>query len=184
MMSASQFAELQYNTLRREIEKSKDNMLKFVVGGSAVVPAAQYLGDKFSIGAITLALPIVVVVLVLLFLAENRAVMRAGTYILTEIEPHIDGIQGWETWLSSGAEDKGVRAVEKLVIVSFALVSASYFVVSIVLAARHAAEVFGNSGQYLVTGSYVAIGLGLTWVLYKQAQTNTEGDRKGRNTEN
>jgi hypothetical protein len=174
MMSASQFAEIQYNSLRKEIEKSKENMLKFIVGGSAVVPAAQYLGDKFSIGAITLALPIVVVVMVLLFLAENHAMMRAGTYILTEIEPHVDGIRGWETWLSSRASDNGARTVDKLVVISFALVSASYFIVSIVLAARYAAEAFGSGGQYLVTGIYVSVGFGLTTILYKQARTDTQ----------
>lgn len=83
------FVELEYASLRKEIETSKANMFKLAVGGSAVIPAAQSVAASYSIGAITLALPLVVVVLVLLFLAENHAVMRAGTYILQEIEPKI-----------------------------------------------------------------------------------------------
>ena len=66
------FLELQYSTLRKEIETAKSNMFKLVVGGAAVIPAAQSLANTYSIGAITLALPLIVVVLVLLFLTENR----------------------------------------------------------------------------------------------------------------
>ena len=94
LMDPKKFTELQYTTLRKEIEHSRSNMFKLVIGGSAVIPTAQHLADKFSIGIITLALPMVVVVLVLLFLSENHAIMRAGTYIKEEIECHIEGSVG------------------------------------------------------------------------------------------
>lgn len=74
------FLEIQYTTLRKEIETSKANMFKLVVGGAAVIPTAQSLASTYSIGIITLALPLIVVVLVLLFLTENHSMMRAGTY--------------------------------------------------------------------------------------------------------
>lgn len=171
------FLELQYITLRKEIEDSKSNMFKLVVGGSAVIPTAQSLANTYSIGAITLALPLIVVVLVLLFLAENHAMMRAGTYILEEIEPNIEGVTGWETWLNSVKGSIGKRTVDKLLIFAFAVLAASYFMVSVVLAARHALQEFGQQGQYLIGGAYIGIGVVLVFILYSQAQTDTKSSK-------
>lgn len=167
------FLELQYVTLRKEIEASKSNMFKLVVGGSAVIPAAQSLANTYAIGAITLALPLIVVVLVLLFLAENHAMMRAGTYILEEIEPNIEGVTGWETWLSSAKGNIGKRTVDKLLVFAFSILAASYFMVSVVLAARHALQEFGQQGQYLISGAYIGVGIVLVFILYSQAKTDT-----------
>jgi hypothetical protein len=170
----SKFVELEYATLRKEIETSKANMFKLAVGGSAVIPAAQSVADSYSIGVITLALPLVVVVLVLLFLVENHSMMRAGTYILQEIEPKIDGVKGWETWLNSVQMGSGTRTVDKLLVFAFSVLAASYFIVSVVLAARFALREFGQQGQYVVGGIYVLLGAALSFALYSQAQTDTK----------
>ena len=168
------FIELQYDTLRKEIETSKSNMFKLIIGGSAVIPTAQSIAVTYSIGAITLALPLIVVVLVLLFLAENHAMMRAGTYILEEIESKIEGVKGWETWLSSANENTGKRTVDKLLVFAFSILAASYFIVSVILAARYAHQEFGQQGQYLISSVYIGIGGILVYVLYSQAQTDTK----------
>lgn len=170
----SKFIELEYATLRKEIETSKANMFKLAVGGSAVIPAAQSLADSYSMGVITLALPLIVVVLVLLFLAENHAVMRAGTYILQEIETKVAGVKGWETWLHAVEANTGNRTVDKLLIFAFSVLTASYFIVSVVLAARHALQEFGQQGQYLIGGFYVLLGAALSFFLYSQARTDTK----------
>jgi len=170
----SKFIELEYATLRKEIETSKANMFKLVVGGSAVIPAAQSVADSYSIGVITLALPLVVAVLVLLFLAENHAVMRAGTYILQEIEPKIDGMKGWETWLNSVQTNTGTRTVDKLLVFAFSVLAASYFIASVALAVRYAFREFGQQGQYVVGGIYALLGAALSFVLYSQARTDTK----------
>ena len=167
------FLELQYATLRKEIEVSKSNMFKLVVGGGALIPTAQSLANTYSIGVITLALPLIVVVLVLLFLAENHAMMRAGTYILEQIEPNIEGVIGWETWLNSSKGDVAKRTVDKLLIFAFAVLAASYFMVSVVLAARFAFQEFGQQGQYLVAGAYIFVGAILAFILYSHAKTDT-----------
>lgn len=169
----NQFLELQYNTLRKEIEVSKSNMFKLIVGGAGIIPAAQSVADVYAIGAITLALPLIVVVLVLLFLAENHAMMRAGTYILEQIEPKVKGITGWETWLSSAEKGSGKRTVDKLLILAFSILAASYFLVSVILAARYAFQEFGQQGQYLIIGAYVGIGMLFSFILYSQAKTDT-----------
>lgn len=173
-VSREKFTELEYESLRREIETSKANMFKLVVGGAAVVPAAQSLANTYDIGAITLALPLIVVVLVLLFLTENHAVMRAGTYILEKIEPNVEGSGGWETWLNSSRDKTNKRTVDKLLIFAFAVLASCYFIVSVVLAVRHALREFGMQGQYLIGGVYLGIGVVLAFVLYSQARTNTE----------
>lgn len=167
------FIELQYTTLRKEIETSKTNMFQLIVGGAAVIPAAQSLANTYSIGIVTLALPLIVVVLVLLFLTENHSMMRAGAYILEHIEPHIPDVVGWETWLNSNKGTSGKRTVDKLLVFSFAVLASCYFIVSVVLAARHALHEFGHRGQYLTSGIYIGIGIVLMFVLYSQAQTNT-----------
>jgi hypothetical protein len=132
------------------------------------------VADSYSIGVITLALPLVVVVLVLLFLVENHSMMRAGTYILQEIEPKIDGVKGWETWLNSVQIGSGTRTVDKLLVFAFSVLAASYFIVSVVLAARFALREFGQQGQYVVGGIYVLLGSALSFALYSQAQTDTK----------
>ena len=177
-MDRDKFLELEYLTLRKEIENAKTNLFKLVIGGAAVIPAAQSLANSYAIGAITLALPLIVVVLVLLFLTENHSMMRAGTYILEQIEPSIDGGQGgWETWLNSTRGGSGKRTVDKLLIFAFAVLASCYFMVSVVLASRHALQAFGHKGQYLIAGGYVGIGLVLVFILYSQAQTDTRPDR-------
>ena len=174
IIGRQRFIELEYLTLRKEIETAKSNMFKLVVGGAAVIPAAQSFANTYSIGSITLALPLIVVVLVLLFLTENHSIMRAGTYILDQIEPNVEGATGWETWLNSAKGGAGKRTVDKLLIFAFALLAASYFMVSVVLATRHALQEFGQQGQYLIGGAYLGIGVVLVFVLYSQAQTDTK----------
>lgn len=171
------FLELEYVTLRKEIETAKSNLFKLVVGGAAVIPTAQSLANTYSIGAITLALPLIVVVLVLLFLTENHSMMRAGTYILEQIEPNVEGATGWETWLNSAKGGTGKRTVDKLLILAFAVLAASYFMVSVVLAARFALQEFGLQGQYLVGGAYLGVGVVLVFILYSQAQTDTKASK-------
>lgn len=167
----------EYQTLRKEIETSKSNMFKLVVGGAAIIPAAQSLAINYSIGVLTLALPLIVVVLILLFLTENHSVMRAGTYILEKIEPRVEGKAGWETWLNSEKGGHSRRTVDKLLIFAFSILAAAYFMLSVVLATRHALQEFGQQGQYLFAGAYVGIGMILAFVLYSQAQTNTKSAR-------
>jgi hypothetical protein len=170
----ARFIELEYQTLRSEIEKSKESMFKLLVGGAAVIPAAQSVAITYEIAAITFALPLIVVVLVILFLAENHSVMRAGKYILEQIEPRVEGEGGWETWLHSMARQRaGTRTVDKLLIFAFAILASCYFVVSVVLAVRHAVLEFGQRGQYLFGLLYLLVGLALAPYIYAQARTDT-----------
>lgn len=173
-MDENKFLELQFLTLRAEIEKAKDNMFKLAIGGGAAVPAAQYIADTYSIGMIILALPLVVVVLVLLFIAENRSMMRAGTYILKVIEPRIQGVMGWETWLSTSTVTNGTRIVDKLVILAFSIIASGYFVLAVVMAASYAYTEFGENGKYLTFAAYCSVGAILAYIIYSLGSTDTD----------
>lgn len=173
ILEKQSFLLMEYESLRGEISVAKRNMFQLTVGGAAIIPAAQSLSLTFSIDAITLALPLIVVVLVLLFLAENHTMMRAGTYILENIEPVIQEKGGWETWLASSDKLSTTRSVDKMVVFSFSILTSCYFVASFVLAWKHAEKLFGQQGQYLLGGAYASIGLVLASLLYSKAQTST-----------
>lgn len=132
-MNQNEFRRLEFETLRREIEISRDLRFKLMTGGTTVVPAAQFLSQKFEIGALSTIIPVLVVVIAVLFIAENNAIMRCGRYIRTEIESNVDGVLGWEHWLESQA-DFDSRLVDRLVLLSFYALMAVYFAAAVLFA--------------------------------------------------
>jgi len=176
---AERFLELQYSSLRREIEQCKSRLFQIAVGGAIVVPAAQYIADVHRIGSITLALPLLVVILVLLFLSENHAIMRCGSYLLQHVEPLVPGVVCWEEWLHSSHQSR-LRSVDRLVVLAFSVLAGVYFLVSVTMAANFARDQFGQQGQYLVAGLYLGLGVVLGALVYWQSQTNTQADTAGQ----
>lgn len=168
------FALLEYESLRAEIAVAKRNMFQLIMGGAAIVPAAQSLAISYSIGPVTLALPLVLLVLVLMFISENRAMMRAGQYILEKIEPQFSNNGGWESWLNTSNGIVETRSVDRILIFAFSVLSSFYFIVSVVLAWKYASDEFGGSGKYIVAIAYVVVGIALAIILYSQAQTDTK----------
>lgn len=168
------FALLEYESLRNEIATAKKNMFQLIVGGAAIIPAAQSIAVSYSIGPVTLALPLILLVLVLMFISENRAMMRAGQYILEKIEPKFSYEGGWESWLNTSNGITETRSVDRILIFAFSVLSSFYFIVAVVLAWQYASEEFGGSGKYVVATAYVAVGVVLAIILYSQAQTDTQ----------
>ena len=168
------FLLLEYESLRNEIAVAKKNMFQLIIGGAAIIPAAQSVATSYSIGAVTLALPLILLVLVLMFISENRSMMRAGQYILENVEPVFGKNGGWESWLNTSNGESRTRSVDKILIFAFSILSSFYFVVSVILAWRYASAEFGNQGKYVVAVSYFAVGIFLAIILYSQAQTDTE----------
>ncbi len=140
-LEAQRFYELQYLTLRKEIEDTHARMFTLLIGGSALVPAAQFLSEAFRAGVFLVVLPFLVVVLVLLFLSQNVAIMRCGQYIREHIEAKIPDITGWETWEEQRDDNGGGRIgdrriVDNLLNYGFYLLSGLYYVVSVYLAEK------------------------------------------------
>lgn len=173
-VDVKEFALLEYESLRIEIAVAKKNMFQLIMGGAAIIPAAQSLAISYSIGPVTLALPLILLVLVLMFISENRAMMRAGQYILEKIEPQFSKDGGWESWLNTSNGIDETRSVDRILIFAFSVLSSFYFIVSVVLAWKYAADEFGRNGKYIVAIAYVVVGVVLATILYSQAQTDTK----------
>jgi len=162
-MDLDKFVELQYQTLRKEIEVTKERIFKIMTGGATVVPLAQFLALSYDLGIITLLLPFLVVIVILLFLSEMNALMRCGRYIRTEIEPLFNAkkITGWETWLESHV-DIDTRKVDKYVGYSFYILTFFYYILSVFLASGYAYQAYGIIGLSISLGLYIAVSI---WVL-------------------
>lgn len=173
-VDSKDFLLMEYESLRSEIAVAKKNMFQLIIGGAAIIPAAQSVATSYEIGSITLALPMILLVLVLMFISENHAMMRAGQYILENIEPKFQATGGWEAWLNTANGISKTRSVDRILIFAFSVLSSFYFIVSVVLAWRYAAAEFGNGGKYLVALVYLVVGVILAGILYSQARTDTE----------
>lgn len=141
----NKFLELEYTTLRKEIEDAKGRAFKILAGEAFAIPAAQFLigvklpeEERFVI----IFLPVLILILVLRFLYENNSIIRCGIYIRYHIEPHMKlPSKAWEEWLEDtgrikkrGNRNYCPREVEKTMKQSFYLLSIIYYIFSVLLA--------------------------------------------------
>lgn len=180
LICCEDFAVAEFNSLRTEIKETKARM--FRLSGIALVgaPSSYFASQVYDLGLLTLFLPILIALLLTSYLAESTALMRAGEYIRTAIEPRVDrprGVSGgWETWLE---EEKRYRRHDRLNsfnhYVFFALLFfASVFVAMKLLAQEYPPEYF-IGGLVLYTG--VAIGCLQLMRSYWSASTRTSRHR-------
>ena len=130
-----EFAKLEYQTLRKEIEESKQRLFLVVAGGLSVVTTADFFAVRGNAGIFSLLLPFMVLAFALLFLSQHNAKFRAGRYIRKHIEHDFKGIApGWENWLE---EDKGKhREADKCIKRGFLLIFVTYYSFSAYLAGK------------------------------------------------
>ena len=180
-LTLQKFNELQFLTLRKEIEETKGRLFLLTVGGAALVPAAKLFASTSSLEEITLLLPLLVCVLVLLFLSENNALMRAGSYILHHIERPLYGYTdqqplrgpvGWERYLQGGKRWR-TRLVDVLAAWAFMLYALGYYIVTAFLA-FHWANSRSPELAYLAGGVYAALLLCIASVVLYCFRGNTD----------
>lgn len=102
-MDRNDFVAQQYISLRREIESQQSRLFWIVVIGLLGLPVLSYFllsADNRS----WVILPLFVLVLIILFLAQQSQMMRAGRYIREFLEERVDFSPGWESWLESRPE--------------------------------------------------------------------------------
>jgi hypothetical protein len=99
MMGEDDFLKIEYVALRAEIIATQQRNFQTIGFGVLGLPALNYVLHNQDIQVISLALPVVVVVIVFLYLADNQGVLRCGRYIRLCIEPRVAGTLGWENWL-------------------------------------------------------------------------------------
>jgi hypothetical protein len=118
-MSAEEFMKQQYLTLRDEIRASKARIFILLVIGTLLIPAVGYFA-KESIGTFASAsMPFVIIIMMIAFLMEQNSIIRAGRYLKLHVEPHIEGLMTWETWLESNHR---LRDTDRYFFSSFLLV--------------------------------------------------------------
>lgn len=166
-----EFAKLEYETLRKEIENSKKRLFQIVAGGISINTAADYLaivnGDK----AFSLLLPFLVLAFALLFLSQNKAKFRAGHYIKEKIEPNLRKITpGWEHWL----EDH--READNYIRIGFLIVFSAYYSFSTYLAGKAIggmyAKIDATNLQNLTWFSFLIFGLVFACYLISHSKTS------------
>jgi len=124
----------QFNTLRGEIKATKTRIFWIVALGLFGVPLITFLAEsREQAEFVTPMIPYVVIVLIVMFIAEHTALMRAGQYIRCNIEPRSNETLGWETWLEG---HPGVRLLDKHFFAVFVLVFFVYYFMSIGFAVR------------------------------------------------
>lgn len=176
-MDRDEFLKHQFLTLRKEVEESKNRVFQTMGFGLVVVPGSHYLAQTYKLDTAILSLPLLVVVVALVYLAENNAIMRCGRYIKHHIEPQVSDMVGWESWLER-TSTFDTRAVDRNMSYAFYLLFLVYFAGSVFMATRFALAEFGNLCGAALLGGYFAVG---TWFLIflvrtSKVSTSTLGD--------
>ena len=99
-MDRREYLTQQFATLRREIEGHQTRAFWTVVIGLLGIPVIAYFLLEGDV-PIWMAMPFFLLVLMVLFLAQQNFMMRAGRYIREHIETQIEFTPGWETWIES-----------------------------------------------------------------------------------
>jgi hypothetical protein len=195
-MTKDDFQKMQYEALRQEILSTQQRSLQTLGFGALSVPATTYLAEVHNLPALSLTIPLLILGIALLYLADNHGITRCGAYIREHIEKDLNdnNFSGWETWLES---EQGRRSTERYTTWGFYLLFLLYFLASVFLAWKYVWENVWRGYQlwlsvcavafYLVLG--VAVGrhivrslrLGTTYAEKKSAGSQgVDSTRHGR----
>jgi hypothetical protein len=160
-MESDAFLLHQFNTIRDEIKAVKARSFWIVAIGLFGVPIITFLAG-FTEKFVSLLVPYVVLVTIILFVAEQSALMRCGRYIRQVIEPNFKSIVGWEAWLESR---KDLRLMDRHFFACFIIVFFVYYFMTIGVAMQTLwSEVDqSQSGQYWLYGAMVSYLIGAIW---------------------
>jgi hypothetical protein len=176
-MDKARFQELQYLTLRKEVEDSLNRAFQIMVGGATLIPILVGILGHYTATPILLTLPMMVVVIALLYLNQWNSIMRCGRYIRTRIEPEMMGEEGWEAWLEShpdthmGAVHN--RLVDTYLVFAFYLLTGAYYFATGYIGVTYAHQKYGAAGQWSTLAAYVVIGIGMGYIILERVPTHT-----------
>lgn len=161
-MDKKDFTIMQFEALRKEVAATKARLFMTVCLGLVAVPVLTYLSEQPGARFLGPILPFVVLVLTMLFVAEENALMRCGRYIREKIEPQIE--PGWEAWLES---QPGLRIMDKCLFACFLLTFIVFYFASVGMAI----ETLMSSGDDMLPSSLraglggVVYGIGALWMV-------------------
>ncbi|MEA2891355.1 MAG: hypothetical protein QOI05_2148 [Bradyrhizobium sp.] len=159
--------ELEYKTLRKEIEAAKVWEVRLLVGGLIGFPAAfDWIQKIDAQSVIPHFLPVGVLVLSFLIGFIRWSAMRCGQYIRVVLEPLFPA-GGWESWRE---KEKTRRRPEMILAYAFLVLISSYYIVaswiSIVYLNAQLSSASGaaRSSGFIVSGVVYLTGFALTIV--------------------
>ena len=171
-----EFAKLEYQTLRKEIEESKQRLFLVVAAGISVVTTADYFAVRDNAGIFSLLLPFLVLAFALLFLSQHNAKFRAGRYIRKHIEHNLKGIApGWENWLEKDVVKH--REPDKYIKMGFLVVFVTYYSFSAYLAGKSLDSlliIWGIDVKYLTWILFGVVGIIFIYYLVSRSATSTD----------
>jgi uncharacterized membrane protein len=162
-MDQSEFLKQQFSTIREEIKAIKSRLFWTVAMGLFGVPIITFMAE-YTGKFVSLLIPYLVLVIILMFLAEQSALMRAGRYIRQVIEPNVDTSLGWEAWLESRSD---LRLMDRHFVACFIIVFFVYYFMTIGVAMQKlwADMQESVSGRYWMIGAMVTYTIGAIWAL-------------------
>jgi hypothetical protein len=164
-MDSATFLREQFITLRKEIHAINSRLFWIVTIGLFGIPLLAYFALSVNQPVMPLV-PYSALVLIVLFLAEQTKMMRAGRFVRQHIEKQLESTPGWEGWLESSAE---LRLMEKHFSACFLVVFFMFYFATIGLAVEallhQALEEL--SGQYWIWlyGMSATYLIGAIWVI-------------------
>lgn len=166
-MNADEFQRDEFLTLRDEIKSTKARLFWIVTIGLVGVPLLTYLGSRADL-YVRMLLPYSVLVLIVLFLAEQSSMMRAGRYIRERIEKEGNRPAGWESWIESRSE---FRLADRHFLACTLIVFFVYYFVTIgmamdMLLREESRDMFGRIKYwYWFYGALATYAIGTIWVV-------------------
>ncbi len=129
-MDQQAFLREQFVSLRHEIEGQQRRLFWTVLIGLIGMPTLAYVTwDATTL--VWMILPFLVLVFIVLFLAQQNYMMRAGRYIRERIEVQVPGTVGWESWLESRPE---LRVMDRHFSACFLIIFFGYYFLQVAMA--------------------------------------------------
>jgi hypothetical protein len=176
-MEKSKFMELQYLTLRKEIEDSLARAFQIMIGSATLIPLLVGIIGHYAATPILMTLPLMVVVSVLLYLNQWNSIMRCGRYIRMKIEPEIVGTDGWEGWLELNIDTEMGRVHNRLVDTylqfAFYLLTTAYYFATSYIGFAYASRSYGPVVEWVVLSVYALVGIGIGIIVFFRLPTHT-----------
>jgi hypothetical protein len=165
IMDNEEFLKQQFITLRSEIEARQSRLFRIVSIGIIGVPVATYFAasaDSF----VWISMPYFVLLLILSFIAEQNAMMRAGRFIREQVEKRGGFSMGWEEWLESRPAYRHMEAhfFAAFIVIFFLLYFVSVGMAMQVLSGEAGSDRTGQYKYWLygAIGTYI---IGAIWAL-------------------
>jgi len=182
-MDKKEFLREQFITLRDEAKATKARLFWILALGLFGVPLITYLAENAErCQFLSPMIPYLVIVLLVMFLAEQNALMRAGRYVREQIEPNVGHSPGWEAWLETSPM---LRLMDKHLFAVFTLVFFAYYFMSIGFAIQTLWSEVGRDSAFVgwLIGAAVTYAIGGVWGVFTllhhwRTVTTTRGENE------